>query len=1136
MIGQNHLNHQTGEDLFLKEFLTKYCENEVANESSYFSIFYSSLRDDKEAVLTWMHNLSQRLSVPSWMSIISKYRWSSIYTSAIDDTVIRAFRTESRKVSRITSVKQNPIDQTNRKNLHCTYLYGSVLDTSEEDIPPFDVEDYDDRNADEAYPLLLRIHEKITPLGTLVIDCYDPDRDWLSPDILKRLVKKLIKGQTFLFSANNSIKENEYIKSLITEGKIVTFDEPLSVVLEAGQQLGELQLGKIPEDDDEAFFINIGEKIFSLPTTIWTRVSQFAEVLDSSKFAQPEALTQNEQEIEFQIFLAHSSKEPIWSDYYRKYPFVRDYQIELEHIVNTRMKMKEMDNCPIILHGQTGTGKTIALQQLAYNIGLNKHPVLYIDEIPSEIDRMRGSIDEFCEWAENNGSNKTLIVWDCMLPPENYQRFFNYLSNRGRKIVLVGSYYNLENRDDIVDMALNRDSYISAPVNLNDSEKERLSGHFSFLYPEITKIIKDYPILLNNNFFVYLYRLLPSTRGTLHRGIATEAEQAAEQIRRNAIKKKLSFGPSIIEKAFLDSGISIPQYSDEDFSETDFLENEDIFNKLIQYVMVPGRLDEDVPLNLLQRTIHSSDYIKLLEILENEDLFIINETNDGDFLVSARHPIEAKIICNWRFGGARDEIKHCLDLISNMYHIGGTRLDFDENAELRFVLNLVKKLGPNGPEKDRYMDYYHEISTKLAELRQDQSIFIPNLILQEANLSREYIRTRKGIPLPNTMEILDKAIYLLSSTILKLKRSKFNNIALIDQMMVELAAIKSTKLTHLLNHDVSSNILSDFDSIHRDLDEVLKKSVNDEHALDIYGWSTEHIIQKSSLSELEKNEILTKALTAIEIGETSAFGVNNRILDRKRNLYRLMGEKELSHEIFEELKKRGSRIGYLRLAIEAISKIPLDVASYNEEEISIYKENFDFLQKDRDFIKGDMGCLHQLLKSWWIMKTSRPIFRKENERQTVPFTRNDWLFCLGILEDMKALGGLLENASMMYLYGLALFHIGKYELSFPVFKSLSHQDFSTGGGGGRRIIRYYLASSETGSPIKYNGKIKSLSFEKNLGFVEVEEFRKPIRFFPRDFRDDSLKEGSQMDSFHIAFNFIGINADPTRYYKKYHVE
>lgn len=1125
---------QTGEDLFLKTLTQKYLNKKYSSDSNYFSLFEIEDTNLNEKLI-WLHGLSRNISIPNWLSIVANYEWSCLYTSAIDDVIFRAFRSEWRKVSRISNKKINPLDSTNRRNLHCIYLFGSIIDTNENEIPPLNEEKYGDRLADEAYPLLTRINQHITPLGTLVVEGYDPDNDMLKSDSFKRVIKKLMKGQTFLFSANKKIRDNPHINSLIKNGKIIAFEEPLYHILKEGSEEGLIQLGTIPNDDESSIFIDFANKSHNIPSNLWRKISNYAEVLDCSKFLDLERKNQNELEAEFQDFLANSSRNPIWSGYNREFAFSRDYGKKLTDLVLTSLKSRIMDECPIILHGQTGSGKTIILQKLAFCAGKLKYPVLYISGVPSLLENMKDAIDEFCQWAENERANKTLIIWDGMVSPFIYQRIFNLLSNRGRKIVLVGSCYRVT--DDILNSSENElesnFKLIEAPISFTEYEIEHLSEHFSKFYPNFNEIMKKHrPELMGDNFLVFLYRLLPSSRSILHVGIATETEQAESNIRKRAKISKLSFGNLLFSQALTEAGYIEPDQKTEEHLVQNYL-NSDVFSKLLQYVMVPGRLGEKVPLSIVQRTIKSQDYQELLEILEYQDIFSILEESDGNFFISPRHALEAKLLCEWRFGGPNEEINHCLDLFDNIYcWNAGTRYLTDEEIELKFLLEMVKKIGPNGPERKRYKLQYRKIFEKLAELRKTRSIKLPGLILQEANLAREYIIANHDIEdiFNETENILNNSIKLLEDTLFELRRIHYRNYNMLDQMTVELAANKSSMIIHSVERGNYDDLLKNISSIHDNLDKVLNRSVNDEHALDIYGWSTIKLINSSSLNEIERTEIITRALKVIEIGELSAFGINDTILVRKSNLLQSLGKYELSKEIFDSLKQKGSRIGYLRYSIEHLSKISTD-KTLSKSDTELCREVHQFLERDRQFIKEDLGCLYQLLKSWWMMKTGSYLFKKENERQAVPFNQNDWSYCIGIFDDMRLIKGLENDPSMMYLYGITLFHKEFYEMSERIFRSIAHQDISTGKGGGRRIIKYYLASNEDGTPRVYTGKVSTISHERNEGYIYVDDFHRTVKFFPRDFKDQSLREGDQIEPFHIGFNFINIVADPTSYYK-----
>ena len=61
--------------------------------------------------------------------------------------------------------------------------------------------------------------------------------------------------------------------------------------------------------------------------------------------------------------------------------FARNFEEELYRIVTSSLEERQLQNDPIILHGQTGTGKTVALGSIAYRVrDEGKYPVLLLKE------------------------------------------------------------------------------------------------------------------------------------------------------------------------------------------------------------------------------------------------------------------------------------------------------------------------------------------------------------------------------------------------------------------------------------------------------------------------------------------------------------------------------------------------------------------------------------------------------------------------------------------------------------------------------------------------------------------------------------------------------------------------------------
>ena len=174
----------------------------------------------------------------------------------------------------------------------------------------------------------------------------------------------------------------------------------------------------------------------------------------------------------------------------------------------------------------------------------------------------------------------------------------------------------------------------------------------------------------------------------------------------------------------------------------------------------------------------------------------------------------------------------------------------------------------------------------------------------------------------------------------------------------------------------------------------------------------------------------------------------------------------------------------------------------------------------------DKRCLFFLLNLWWRAKTGKSQFYEE--RQVVPFSQDDWSYLRQLIEDLLSKPDVLGNLRLQYLKGLALFHLGQISASFDAFRDIERQADKVRTR--RRIVRSYLASTPEGKPKKFHGIMQWKDAERNRGEIYVEELRRRILFFPRDFALIDSQKGDAVEDFHIAFNFIGPAADPAHRY------
>ena len=210
---------------------------------------------------------------------------------------------------------------------------------------------------------------------------------------------------------------------------------------------------------------------------------------------------------EFRSFLSGVEGRPLWVALSRGFAFGRDFERNVRDKVHQRLAKHAFASEPVIVHGQTGTGKTIALASAAFAIAQEGHyPVLYIERRTQK--PIFADIDRFCQWAEDNGAQASLVVWDGMLQPEEYAEFLRVLSGRGtRKIVLLGTCYHLN------------PSYarsigaVEAPALLSRDEQLRFAQFLKTFHPSLTDFLAESLAYEDQTFLVALYRLLLANQG-----------------------------------------------------------------------------------------------------------------------------------------------------------------------------------------------------------------------------------------------------------------------------------------------------------------------------------------------------------------------------------------------------------------------------------------------------------------------------------------------------------------------------------------------------------------------------------------------------------------------------------------------
>lgn len=1111
LLGQDYLRLESGTDPFLSEVLRKYGQVSTG-PSHYGNILEGEAQNSIESALAWMQERCERLSLPEWLRTVASFTWSGVYTSAIDAIWPRAFRSQWRELQPLFEEKYRPIDPRNRSRLHCTFLFGCVNRIEEAERPPLTRFEWLKRKQ-VAVALARRLPEAVTPFGVLVIEGYAGESDWLSPEDLLPSIDELNPGQTHIFSVTGELAQNPYVADFVERGKLILHNEGLATYLLRGEEAGFLRLGRRPEEEEHGRRIRLEERILTVPSDIWNQVSRSAIVLDDTVLIPLPPLSKDTHYREFRSFLSESSVRPPWSGYERGFAFQRDFEKELRKEVDKGLKSKTLQDEPVIIHGQTGTGKTVALGALAYAVRKKgKHPVLFIER---KSQRPFGSdIDVFCQWAEDSEAPTCLVVWDGMVEAEQYFDLLQYLVGRGRKIVLVGSCYRTEE--------LQKGCFIEAPAHLSESEVSRLTTFLKSSDSSLGRLLDEQSTTLDSSYLVALYRLLPPTRGLLRTGVTREVGYVEQEIQRRASELVPEFKPGyalahaflraelITEEHFL--SLEIREIGDEGISEP---------QALVGLVMVSGQFGLTIPLELLLRALGKEAFSNFAALFRKADIFRWHEDLIGNIVIGPRHPLEAQLFVQARLGGAKTEVAFAKRLLLEVHFSDGS---FD-NPEIQFAVDLIRSMGPNSQNEGYFAPHFRDLAEALYKLRTERGVQNPRLMLQEANLLREWVvkQSQSGSLCVDAEEVLGRAETVLRQALESLESERRNR-KLWGSLLIELASVLGTRARHILDHKQQQDSIRFFQEARSQLVQARILDPEDYYPIDVLAWTTRDLLQADILDPQARAEAEVDILHAFEMAEVEGMGIaqQEKFHSRHLEIGDLLGKQEISEEAFRSLLAQGSSAGYYLRASRMAGELPTDtgLSSTQHQHCS---DAANYLEEHRQAISHDGRCLYLLLRLWWMAHTGKPMFC--SERETVPFNREEWHYCLGVIIDLMGANQLYTNPSLTYLRGLASFHLGRIQEAFEIFRELERESDLVRGR--RRIVRHYLASTPDGEPKKFNGTVTWVF--GNKGALYVEELRRNVTFLPRDFGKPDIQKGDALSGFYLAFNFLNPVADPPRY-------
>jgi hypothetical protein len=579
-----------------------------------------------------------------------------------------------------------------------------------------------------------------------------------------------------------------------------------------------------------------------------------------------------------------------------------------------------------------------------------------------------------------------------MSDQDDYSEFLRRLTSRGRKIVLVGTTYRLAQHP--------KEDSIEAPAELTSAELSEFGDFLARFHPSLRELMSRTRIYPDRTFLVALYRMLPATRMAIRTGLAAEVGRAEELLKQKAASSQMQVPSStILEEQLRKAGwLSAKQVFSEAVRATggELLTDIQDFTCLI---MVPGRFGLRLPLELLLRTLGKKDSLRIVKLFDGIDIIRWYEDEVGNIEVGPRNALEARLIVDSRLGGPSTEVEFIKRLLLEIHDQSGITTD---GREVTFGVELLRAIGPKGESDEYFRPYLKDVADALRQLRQERGIQNPRVMLQEANLLREWAVGRARIDsadariddaLADVETVVKAAFEILGPD----KKHRALRTFLSNELTASLA-------TQALRHTANAMELRKFyNEANAALRQARMQDADSYYPIDILAWFARTMIKEKVLDPVAESELLADVLSSFQTAESIELEVDQQLMLQRRRMQiaEVANLEELEEEAFASLEAKGSLAGYYLRALR-ISGLPETANSASPESRKNLSKALNYLRSHKEKIAGDARCLDLMLDLWWMVMTGRKLFA--SERIALPLNTAQWGECLEMIEALESTG------------------------------------------------------------------------------------------------------------------------------------
>lgn len=1038
--------------------------------------------------------------------VAAAYRWSGVYTAATDRGVADAFIDDSRAVSSLGAMSRSP--SRSQSDLEVRFLFGGAHLIESERPPSSPVEEATARRRSNQ-ELTRLVTETITPRGTILVEGWD-DRGRLRGEDLIPMFDLLGPGQAHLFSAG-PWAENPLIDSFVKTGQLVLHSESLERALDSLLEAGAARGASSTDSSIGAqHVIPLGDGFVEVDIHTWNQIRRSARPIDLEVLTPPVFSSGAARYQEFRNFVGATEGVPRWRGIASGMNLNRDFELRLAEQVRAKLSERELP-APIVVSGQTATGKTVALAALAMELSRSGE-VAVLHQSRRTVRPSVEDVEMFAAWAEELGATATVLVWDGMVSPGEYEGFSRQLHARGRKVLVVGSSYRTRepNSDDSI--------AIEAPAELSAAETGRLISLLASFGVEIATPTQS----VDASFLGFLYRTLPETEHQLRSGLATEMRSAERSMAILASKQNdeatTAQRLTAMQAAFKAAGVVLedllPEHSfDGSLGELSFADRAPI-QRVTTLILSAGRHGIPVPIDLALRILGREGFQSVRDALASSDIIREIDDDSGDYFLGARSHLEAELLAQNEIP-LTVEVEVIAEAIRNVRVSDGFMGGADE---VEFVVKLLERIGPSSDHSGRYQRYFGDIVHALRIRRSELGRAHPRLVLQESNFAREFVKWQQGVQegsledrvatLEYNRELVEEA--LADTTTRGLMRLSLS---------VELASTLGAIIHEYSEGDqpsLTEGMGSRLDDV---LGAVLEARAIDPgnlYPVDVLAWSTVDAVQSGALNPAERGDRLANAVATLESLDRSSLTERQlaNIDKRGADLNRLLGNDDAVWEYWNKLELNTNPAATYFLAQFDAKDGPAGEAKALQR-----------LRQAPPETRADWRCAQLLIDLTWKEVTGGRLLFGER----VPLHLSPQA-----LRQLAQLAVELRDADMpngyrfLFIKAIAEFVSGHYDEAGRLFRDVGDQTRQLS----RRIFTSYLLADESGRPTTFTGRVESS--DTRSGQVYVNELGTRVKFEPRLFSaSGEFARNQQLPAFFIGFKLSrGPVAEPRTVFRE----